>query len=78
VASAETAKFVLAGFDPEGPFTALAEFEVFSQLTSVRVEGIAMESIVVGKGGRGRGWDGGGSVGSVLGVGVGTMGVAGD
>jgi hypothetical protein len=68
MALAESAEFIFAGFNPEGAFTAFAEFNVVGKLTSVRVEGIAMEGKVVegggggSAGGRGNGRSGGSKV----------------
>ena len=47
VALTEAAKFVFAGFDPQGTFAAFAEFNVVRELPGVRVEGVAVESKVV-------------------------------
>jgi hypothetical protein len=47
VALTKSAKFIFAGLDPEGAFTAFAEFNVVGKLTSVGVKGISVESKVV-------------------------------
>ena len=43
MALTESAKFIFAGLNPEGAFTAFAESNLIGELTSVWVEGIAME-----------------------------------
>jgi len=74
MALAESAEFIFAGFNPEGAFTAFAEFNVVGKLTSVRVEGIAMEGKVVegggggSAGGRGNGRSGGSKVDMLVGT----------
>jgi hypothetical protein len=70
----ETAKFILAGLNPQGTFAALAEFKVVSNVAGARIGGIAMKSKVLSEGDRGDGRfsrDGGSDV--VKEVGTGSM-----
>jgi hypothetical protein len=46
VAAAELSNFVSAGSTPKSAFAAVAEFGVFGDLASVRVESIAVEGMV--------------------------------
>jgi hypothetical protein len=46
---AKAIEFIFARVYPKGAFAALAEFYIFGKLTSVGVECIAMEGVVVKK-----------------------------
>ena len=79
MALTQAAKFILARFDPEGALTALTEFNIFSELACVGVEGVAMEGKVIGDGEGlidGRGGNDGGCQVRFVGSGAMLMGMA--